>query len=173
VRKRKRVHAVVVLALPWLMAVAATAQSAAPVVQPSAARSLAADQQAAAAQVERVERDLVAAIAKTDLATYDRIVADDYVAHTVSGQALTKPEIMTSYRTGTRRYMTLAISDVQVRVFGETAILSARTSGTRVENGGTPVPNTVRYFRVFTRRNGVWRAVMQIVTPLPASSETR
>jgi hypothetical protein len=56
---------------------------------------------------------------------------------------------------------------VGVRVFGETAILVATTSGTRVEEGGQPVPNNVRYFRVFTRRAGVWRAVMQIVAPLP------
>ena len=34
----------------------------------------------AAAEVQRVERELVAAIAKGDLVTYDRIVADDYVA---------------------------------------------------------------------------------------------
>jgi ketosteroid isomerase-like protein len=121
----------------------------------------------AAAEVERVERELVAAIAKGDLVTYDRIVADDYVAYTVSGVVSTKPEVMASYRTGNRRYTDLSISDVGVRVFGETAVLVATTSGTRVEEGGQPVPNNVRYFRVFTRRAGVWRAVMQIVTTLP------
>ncbi len=127
----------------------------------------------AAAEVERVERDLVAAISRTDLATYDRIVADDYVAYSDNGAALTKPEIMASYRSGTRKYVNLAISDVMVDVFGETAILSAKTSGTRVENGAKPVPNTVRYFRVFVRRQGQWRAVMQIVQPLPAEAGTK
>jgi uncharacterized protein (TIGR02246 family) len=121
------------------------------------------------AAVERVERELVAAIAAGDLATYDRIVADDYVAYTVTGQEATKPEILASYRSGTRKYISLAISEVKVRVFGETAVLSARTSGTRIEEGGKPEPNVVRYFRVYTRRNGAWRAVMQMVTPLPAS----
>lgn len=129
---------------------------------------MAQDRPGDAAEVERVERELVAAIARTDLVTYDRIVADDYVAYTVSGQESTKPEIMASYRTGKRRYVSLSISDVKVRVFGETAILTARTSGTKVEDGGKPEPNTVRYFRVFTRRGGQWRAVMQMVTPLPS-----
>ena len=123
-----------------------------------------------AVEVERVERELVAAISRTDLATYDRIVADDYVAYTVTGDESAKPEIMASYRAGTRQYQALAISDVKVRVFGEVAILSARTSGTRIEEGKTPVPNIVRYFRVYARRSGVWRAVMQMVTPLPAAS---
>lgn len=120
-----------------------------------------------AAEVERVERTLVDAIARTDLATYDRIVADDYVAYTVSGQETTKAEVMASYRGGTRRYISLKIDDVKVRVFGDTAVLMARTSGFRVEEGSPQVPNIVRYFRVYTRRGGAWRAVMQMVTPLP------
>lgn len=33
-----------------------------------------------ARQVEQLERDLVSAIGRGDLQTYDRIVADDYVA---------------------------------------------------------------------------------------------
>ena len=53
----------------------------------SSSSTSAAGRSADAAEVERVERELVAAIAKTDLATYDRIVADDYVAYTVTGDA--------------------------------------------------------------------------------------
>jgi ketosteroid isomerase-like protein len=141
--------------------------------QPHAQAAAAGDRSEDAASVERVERELVAAIAAGDLATYNRIVADDYVAYTTSGQMQTKPEIMASYRTGTRKYFGLSIGDVKVRVFGETAILVARTTGTRIEEGGAKVPNTVRYFRVFTRRQGQWRAVMQMVTPLPASSDVK
>ena len=160
--------ALVLLFLAALVGVPAAAQSRAPAApRQSAPAAKAVNGPTNAAEVERVERELVAAISKGDLATYDRIVADDYVAYTTSGQEATKPEIMASYRTGTRKYLSLSISDVKVRVFGETAILSARTSGTRVEQGGKPEPNIVRYFRVFTRRGGVWRAVMQMVTPLP------
>jgi ketosteroid isomerase-like protein len=171
---RRCVSVVAVLFMASLGAVVAVAQSGVPAARQSAARpTSAAAGSAAAAEVERVERELVVAIARTDLDTYDRIVADDYVAYTVTGQESTKPEILASYRTGTRRYLSLSISDVKVRVFGETAILSARTSGTRIEEGSTPVPNTVRYFRVFTRRHGAWRAVMQMVTPLPAAFGTK
>ena len=149
---------VAVCARPQLIA-----QEAAPGARPAEA----------AAEVERTERELVAAIARTDLVTYDRIVADDYVAYTVTGDEATKPEIMASYRAGTRKYQALAISDVKVRVFGDAAVLSARTSGTRVEEGKAPVPNVVRYFRVYARRAGAWRAVMQMVTPLPPSRPDR
>ncbi len=166
--------AVVVLLVGLFVAGAVTAQPVPPAAQRSAAPAAKpANPTAAATEVERVERELVAAIGKGDLATYDRIVADDYVAYTTTGQESTKPEIMAAYRAGTRKYMSLSISDVKVRVFGDTAILVARTSGTRVEEGRPPEPNIVRYFRVFTRRGGAWRAVMQMVTPLPATTAAR
>ncbi len=163
---KQGIAAAIVLTLVGLVAASAAAQPPAQPPRQAPARTASADD-TTAADVERVERELVAAISKTDLATYDRLVADDYVAYSDNGAALTKPDIMAAYRTGTRKYLALAISDVKVQVFGETAILSARTSGTRIEEGAKPVPNNVRYFRVFVRRQGQWQAVMQIVQALP------
>ena len=119
------------------------------------------------AEVERLEKELVAAIAKTDLATYDRIVADDYIAFQASGKESTKAEIMASYRAGTLHYTGLEIFEVRGRVFGDTAVVSARTKGTRRE-GDHDVPNNVQYIRVYARRDGRWRAVAQKAAPLPA-----
>ena len=117
-------------------------------------------------EVEQLERDLVAAIGRGDLATYDRIVADDYVAFPTTGEAKTKPEILAEYRSGARRYTALEIFDVKGRVFGDTAIVSAKTKGFRRE-GGRDVPNRVRYVRVFAKRAGKWRAVAQMAAELP------
>ena len=49
---------------------------------------------------------------------------------------------------------------------GDTAILSARTSGSRVEDG-KEAPNIVQYLRVYARRAGRWSAVAQMSTPAP------
>lgn len=117
-------------------------------------------------QVESLERELVAAIARTDLTAYDRIVADDYVAIEASGTEHAKAEIIASYRAGTRRYTNLEIFDVKGRVFGDTAIVGARTKGLRRE-GDRDVPNNVHYVRVYARRDGRWRAVAQKSAPVP------
>jgi ketosteroid isomerase-like protein len=122
--------------------------------------------------VENLERELVRAIAHTDLQTYDRIVADDYVAFLPSGEVRTKAEIMTSYRTGARGYPGLAIYDVEARVYGDTAVVSARTRGSR-RDGARQVANRVRYIRVFARRDGRWRAVAQMSAPLPEQKGNR
>jgi ketosteroid isomerase-like protein len=135
---------------------AALAWPAAASGQPDAVRDL-----------EKRERDLVAAIGRGDLATYDRIVADDYVAFEASGKTSPKAEIMASYRSGARKYTDLAIFDVEARVFGDTAVVTAKTRGLRRE-GDRDVPNRVRYIRVYARRQGEWRAVAQMAAPLPA-----
>ncbi len=119
-----------------------------------------------ARQVETLERELVGAIARTDLATYDRIVADDYVAIEASGKEILKTEIMAAYRSGTRGYTGLEIFDVRGRVFGDTAVVGARTGGFRRE-GGRDIPNNVHYIRVYARRDGRWRAVAQKSSPIP------
>jgi ketosteroid isomerase-like protein len=136
------------------------------VVLAVAASSLrAAEPAGSAGEVERLERTLVEAIAKTDLAAYDRIVADDYVVIDPSGKEITKAEVIASYKDGTRRYTNLEIFDVRGRVFGDTAVVSARTRGLRRENG-QDVPNNVRYIRVYARRDGRWRAVSQMSAPV-------
>lgn len=75
---------------------------------------------------------------------------------------------MASYRSGERAYTSLEIGEIKVHVYGDTAVLSARTSGLRRENG-KDVPNLVRYIRVYARRNGRWQAVIQMATPLPTA----
>jgi ketosteroid isomerase-like protein len=122
--------------------------------------------QEAAAEVERLERELVTAIGRGDLATYDRIVADDYVAFDASGKTSPKAEILASYRSGARKYTDLTIFDVEARVFGDTAVVSAKTKGLRRE-GDRDIPNRVRYIRVYAKRNGKWRAVTQMAAVLP------
>ena len=135
---------------------------------PAEARGQAAERQAVAQHVERTERELIAAITARDLATYDRLVADDYVALTVEGTETTKQAMMAGYKAGTRRYSDLALHDVKVRVFSDdAAVVSARTTGSRIE-GGKAVPNIVRYIRMYALREGRWRAVMQMAAPLPS-----
>jgi ketosteroid isomerase-like protein len=129
-------------------------------------RPVPASAQETARELEKLERDLVAAIGRGDLAAYDRIVADDYVAFEASGKTTPKAEIMASYRSGARKYTDLAIFDVEGRVFGDTAVVTAKTKGLRKE-GERNVPNRVRYIRVYAKRNGEWRAAAQMAAPLP------
>ena len=120
-----------------------------------------------AAAVEDLERRLVAAIGAQDLAAYDGLVADDYVVIEAAGTVRTKAEIVASYRSGERGYRELRIDEVKAHVFGDTAVVHARTFGRRIREGREE-ENRVRYVRVYARRGGRWQAVAQMAAPLPA-----
>jgi homoserine O-acetyltransferase/O-succinyltransferase len=121
----------------------------------------------AADDVVRLERELLRAIGSGDLAAYDRLVADDYVAVRAAGDQ-TKAQVVDGYRAGQLAFKGLDITNVETRVLGDTAVVWASTLGTRVEDGREQ-PNRVRYLRVWSRRDGAWRAVLQMAVPLPAS----
>jgi ketosteroid isomerase-like protein len=121
----------------------------------------------AADDVVRLEHELVLAIGTGDLAAYDRLVADDYVAVRATGDQ-TKAQVLDGYRAGRLSFRGLDITDVQTKPLGETAVVWASTLGTRVEEG-RETANRVRYLRVWAKRDGAWRAVLQMVVPLPPS----
>jgi homoserine O-acetyltransferase/O-succinyltransferase len=119
-----------------------------------------------AEELKTLEHRLVTAIGARDLETYDTVVADDYVVVEAAGTLRTKTDVMASYRGGERGYRDLKIDEVKAHVFGDTAVVHARTSGVRIVAGKEEL-NRVRYVRVYTRREGRWQAVTQMATPLP------
>jgi ketosteroid isomerase-like protein len=122
------------------------------------------DRTQVAQEIERLEQQLVKAIEAKDFATYQRLVAEDYVAVGVAGEQ-TRAQAIEAYRSGALSLPGLKIGDIKVHVYGDTAMISARTYGDRVEKGKT-VPNRVRYMRIWMKRDGTWRAVSQMARPL-------
>jgi ketosteroid isomerase-like protein len=137
--------------------------AAAPAHHPIADRSLA-DDTAVAKEIERLEQQLVTAIEAKDFPTYQRLVAEDYVAVGAAGEQ-TRAQAIEAYRSGALSLPGLKIGEIKVHVYGDTAMISARTFGDRVEQGKT-VPNRVRYMRIWMKRQGQWRAVAQMARPL-------
>jgi ketosteroid isomerase-like protein len=131
-----------------------------------AARDRSADDGNVAREIERLEQQLVTAIEAKDFTTYQRLVAEDYVAVAAAGET-TRAQAIATYRSGDLSLPGLKIGEVKVHVYGDTAMISARTFGDRVEKGKT-VPNRVRYMRVWVKRQGQWRAVAQMARPLEA-----
>jgi len=153
-----------------LAALLAESEPGTPLTPPANQRSGESGMGEDAARVEDLERRLVAAIARLDLDAYSRIVADDYAAYDASGKIIPKADAIEAYRSGARRYRDLTIHDVTARVYGDTAVVVARTEGFRLENGREE-PNRVRYIRVYARRAGEWKPVAQLAAPEPAPAK--
>lgn len=106
--------------------------------------------------------DYVRAVQAGDVARFREILADDFRASMPDGTLLDK----TAFLAQTARPVTisgLTCHDVELRMFGDVAIVHARTTYTTAEGR----PATGRYTDVWARRQGTWRAVAAHVTRTP------
>ncbi|MGA7218700.1 MAG: nuclear transport factor 2 family protein [Candidatus Sulfotelmatobacter sp.] len=87
-----------------------------------------------------------------------RTLADDYVAITPLGQVTTKEETISARRGGQLRYEAMNITDMVVRLYGDTAVVTARAD-VKGHQLGEDFSGPYRYTRVWVRRNGHWQAV--------------
>jgi hypothetical protein len=87
-----------------------------------------------------------------------RTLADDYVAITPLGQVTTKEETVSARKSGQLRYDTISVSDMVVRIYGDTAVVTARAD-VRGHQLGEDFSGPYRYTRVWIRRAGHWQTV--------------
>lgn len=87
-----------------------------------------------------------------------RTLAEDYVAITPLGQVTTKHEAISARRSGQLRYESMDITDMVVRLYGDTAVVTARAD-VKGHQLGEDFSGPYRYTRVWVRRNGHWQTV--------------
>ena len=109
-------------------------------------------------QIVDMERQAKEASLHRDAEFSLRTLADDYVAITPLGQVTTKEESISARRSGQLRYESMNITDMVVRLYGDTAVVTARAD-VKGHQLGEDFSGPYRYTRVWVRRNGHWQAV--------------
>ncbi|MFZ0760450.1 MAG: nuclear transport factor 2 family protein [Candidatus Sulfotelmatobacter sp.] len=109
-------------------------------------------------QIVDMERQSREASLRRDADFSQRALADDYVAITPLGQVTTKEDAISARRSGQLRYEAMNISDMVVRVYGDTAVVTARAD-VKGHQLGEDFSGLYRYTRVWIRRNGQWQTV--------------
>jgi ketosteroid isomerase-like protein len=87
-----------------------------------------------------------------------RTLADDYVAITPLGTVTTKQDTVSARKSGQLRYDAINVSDMVVRLYGDTAIVTARAD-VKGHQLGEDFSGPYRYTRVWVHRSGHWQAV--------------
>ncbi len=108
-------------------------------------------------QVERLEEVWRTAQLNDDVAAMDKLLSDDYVGITMTGQVVTKMQQLDRMKNRTMVLSKIELDDVKVKVIGSTAIVNSRAQvdGT---NDGAPIHGTYRYTRVYSRLpTGLWK----------------
>jgi ketosteroid isomerase-like protein len=120
--------------------------------------SVDASEQATIREVVDMERQAREATLHRDAEFSQRMLADDYVAITPLGQVTTKQDSVSARKSGQLHYDTVDVSDMVVRVYGDTAIVTGRAD-VRGHQLGEDFSGPYRYTRVWVRRGGHWQAV--------------
>ena len=118
---------------------------------------------AAQEQIKKIELERNQALLKHDIATLDRMTSDDYTFINQRGELRTKSEILAGFKSGSFNYDAREISDLQVRVYGDAAVVTGRALQKGVEDS-KDYSGENRFTRVYTKQNGHWVSVALQVT---------
>jgi ketosteroid isomerase-like protein len=109
-------------------------------------------------QVIDLERQAREATLKRDPEFSERTLSDDYVAITPLGQVINKSDTINARRSGQLRYDSIDVTEMVVRLYGNTAVVTARAE-VRGRDLGEEFNGPYRYTRVWVKRNGRWQTV--------------
>jgi len=119
--------------------------------------------------IEELDIKYQLAVKNNDVETMDDILADDFVLITGRGKAYTKSDLLDDARRRTTIYEHQEDSQQKVRVWGDTAVVTALLwlKGT---SDGKPFERKLWFSDVYVRTAKGWRYVFgQASLPLPAT----
>ena len=117
--------------------------------------------------VAALDIEYQAAVKHNDAATMDRILADDFVVVAGSGKVYTKADLLQMARTRRVQYEHQEDSDQTVRVWGDTAVVTAKIWLKGVDEG-EPFDWHVWFSDTYVRTPSGWRYVHgQASLPMP------
>jgi ketosteroid isomerase-like protein len=109
-------------------------------------------------QIKKLEMDRAAAVVKGDVAYVEKQTADDYMFINMFGQTTDKMQLIDSMKSGNLKLSADDISDVKVRVYGNTAVVTGK-SDIKGMMGGKDASGQSLFTRVFVKKGGHWQTV--------------
>jgi ketosteroid isomerase-like protein len=118
-------------------------------------------------EIRELEAQFSRAVIKGDRAFYERVLADDFTHTSHTGVFKTRAEWMAEDKSaekgdsqvGRTRYDTYDVDDLAIRIYGDMAVATGRTSPKGRNAQGQPISGQYRYLRVWVKREGRWQVV--------------
>ena len=109
-------------------------------------------------ELTQLIKDFNAALVKTDTAFLDKVLAQDFVHYRPKGDVENKAQYLEDRKTGQVKFKSLVADDIKVRVYGDAAIVTYRSTAKGKDQHGT-IDEQRRWTRVFVRKGGHWQLV--------------
>jgi hypothetical protein len=123
-------------------------------------------------QIRNLEKRLNDAVVRGDVATFQELLADDFTHTSQNGRFRTKAEWLKGKVQGQSNYVTYPVSDLDIRLLGETAMVTAVARPEWREDNGQTQAGQFRYLRLWANRAGTWRAIAFQSTEVASQSRT-
>ena len=118
-------------------------------------------------QIKKIEIEWGEAFERRDMAALDRLMADEYVVTDPLGNVRSKAESLAAIESNEVLFESSTSDNVHVRVNGDTAIITGRSSF-RGRYKGWSMAGQYQYTDVLVKRDGYWRAVSSHITAITA-----
>lgn len=144
------------------------AQSSPPLTQAQRKdRAITAEMEVEGVELVALEKETARAMALNNSSFFQRVYNDDYVGIAPSGEILDRSALVASIQNSTTKYSSFVATDIHVRIYGPTAVVSCTWSTRGVQNGR----NFARQYRVIhvylNNHVGGWKVVAGQETMLP------
>jgi len=109
-------------------------------------------------EIQRLHLECAHAQLTNDVATLERVWADDHTFTNTFGVVQTKAERLAEMKSGARKLESFNLDDIQVRAYGNTAVVTSR--GTlKMQVRGQEISLQARGIDVYVRKQGRWQLV--------------
>ena len=112
----------------------------------------------AISQIHQAEREWLLAHLNCDVVALDHLMADEYTQINSTGCVVSKAEVIASFESGARHWDEAHSDELQVRMYGETAVVIGRWQARGV-NAGQAFDYAARYLSMWVWRDGRWQMV--------------
>jgi ketosteroid isomerase-like protein len=117
-------------------------------------------------EVRAADARRIAAMVDGDVAALGSLLADDLTYTHSSGQVENEEQFLAAISSGKLDYESIVPSDVQVRIYGNTAVMTGRAD-IKVKVQGNPAAFGSRFTSVWVKGDAGWRMVAWQSTRLP------
>jgi ketosteroid isomerase-like protein len=130
-------------------------------------RAITVEMEVEGVELVALEKETAHAMALNNSSFFQRVYNDDFVGTTPTGEILDRSALVASIQNSTTKYSSFIATDIHVRVYGPTAVVTCTWSTRGVQNGR----NFSRQYRVIhvylNNRVGGWKVVAGQETILP------
>jgi ketosteroid isomerase-like protein len=116
-------------------------------------------------EIKKLEQERNQAILHGDTAALDRMTSADYTVIDQWGQMHSKAQVLDGFKSGTNKFESRELSDLSVRVHGNTAVVTGRLAIKGTENGKANSSEGL-FTRVYVKEKGNWISIANQTTTI-------